>query len=107
MPTRDDGPMTNHADRAARLLALHTADTPLLLPNPWDAGTAKLLASLGFEALATTSLGTIDTGYWGRGAALKIPSRVRAAKRAHLPVVLMPVCGTSVAGRKATKVGRR
>src|SRR5580704_10099100 len=29
----------------------------LILPNPWDAGTAKLLASLGFEALATTSLG--------------------------------------------------
>ena len=27
------------------------------MPNPWDAGTAKLLASLGFEALATTSLG--------------------------------------------------
>jgi len=26
-------------------------------PNPWDAGTARLLASLGFEALATTSLG--------------------------------------------------
>src|SRR3979411_901847 len=29
----------------------------LILPNPWDAGTAKLLASVGFEALATTSLG--------------------------------------------------
>ncbi len=29
----------------------------MILPNPWDAGTAKLLASLGFEALATTSLG--------------------------------------------------
>src|SRR5207244_10737974 len=28
-----------------------------IIPNPWDAGTAKLLASLGFEALATTSLG--------------------------------------------------
>ena len=29
----------------------------MILPNPWDAGTAKLLASVGFEALATTSLG--------------------------------------------------
>ena len=29
----------------------------LILPNPWGAGTAKLLASVGFEALATTSLG--------------------------------------------------
>lgn len=35
----------------------HAKPGILLLPNPWDAGTAKLLASLGFEALATTSLG--------------------------------------------------
>jgi 2-methylisocitrate lyase-like PEP mutase family enzyme len=31
--------------------------SPLLMPNPWDAGSAKLLGSLGFEALATTSSG--------------------------------------------------
>src|SRR2546421_348857 len=43
------------------VLALHTAGTPLLLPNPWDAGSAKLLASLGFEALATTSSGFAAT----------------------------------------------
>jgi 2-methylisocitrate lyase-like PEP mutase family enzyme len=36
---------------------LHKRPEILILPNPWDAGTAKLLASLGFEALATTSLG--------------------------------------------------
>ena len=53
--------MSNQADRAAKLLALHTADAPLLLPNPWDAGSAKLLASLGFEALATTSSGFAAT----------------------------------------------
>ena len=99
--------MRSHAEKGCLFRELHKLREILILPNPWDAGTAKLLASLGFEALATTSLGTIDTGHWGRGAALKIPSRVRAAKRAHLPVVLMPVCGTSVAGRKATKVGRR
>ena len=29
----------------------------LVLPNPWDAGSAKMLASLGFDALATTSAG--------------------------------------------------
>jgi 2-methylisocitrate lyase-like PEP mutase family enzyme len=47
-------------DRAAlarRFLELHTTETPLLLPNPWDLGSAKLLASLGFKALATTSSG--------------------------------------------------
>lgn len=49
------------ADRCARFLALHHGESPLLLPNPWDAGSAKLLASLGFEALATTSSGSAAT----------------------------------------------
>ena len=44
-----------------RFLALHRPGTPLLVPNPWDAGSAKLLASLGFEALATTSAGFAAT----------------------------------------------
>jgi 2-methylisocitrate lyase-like PEP mutase family enzyme len=42
-------------------LALHDPASPLLLPNPWDAGSAKLLASLGFQALATTSSGFAAT----------------------------------------------
>ena len=42
-------------------LALHHESTPLLLPNPWDVGSAKLLASLGFRALATTSSGFAAT----------------------------------------------
>jgi 2-methylisocitrate lyase-like PEP mutase family enzyme len=53
--------MSDHADRAARFLALHEPGAPLLLPNPWDAGSAKLLASLGFDALATTSSGHAAT----------------------------------------------
>ncbi len=47
--------------RAQRFLALHRGPTPLLMPNPWDTGSAKLLASLGFEALATTSSGFAAT----------------------------------------------
>jgi 2-methylisocitrate lyase-like PEP mutase family enzyme len=43
---------------AADFLALHTADTPLLMPNPWDIGSARILAALGFTALATTSGGS-------------------------------------------------
>jgi 2-methylisocitrate lyase-like PEP mutase family enzyme len=39
-------------------LALHVRGKPLLIPNPWDAGSARLLAWLGFEALATTSSGS-------------------------------------------------
>jgi 2-methylisocitrate lyase-like PEP mutase family enzyme len=51
---------TDQATKAARFRALHEREEPLLLPNPWDAGTAKLLAGLGFEALATTSLGVAN-----------------------------------------------
>ena len=53
--------MTNQADRAARFRALHEGPRPLLMPNPWDAGSARLLAHLGFEALATTSSGSAAT----------------------------------------------
>lgn len=49
--------MTDQAARAATFRALHEQSRPLLLPNPWDAGSARMLAALGFEALATTSLG--------------------------------------------------
>jgi 2-methylisocitrate lyase-like PEP mutase family enzyme len=52
--------MTESADRARRFAALHERSEPLLLPNPWDAGTARILESLGFEALATTSLGVTN-----------------------------------------------
>jgi 2-methylisocitrate lyase-like PEP mutase family enzyme len=48
-------------EKAAHFLALHQGDQPLLIPNPWDAGSAKLLASLGFDALATTSSGFAGT----------------------------------------------
>ncbi len=40
-----------------RFSQLHRQDGLLVLPNPWDAGSAKMLASLGFQALATTSAG--------------------------------------------------
>jgi 2-methylisocitrate lyase-like PEP mutase family enzyme len=53
--------MTEQAEKAARFLDLHRPGRPLLLPNPWDQGSAKLLASLGFQALATTSSGFAAT----------------------------------------------
>lgn len=40
-----------------RFSQLHRQDGLLVLPNPWDAGSAKMLANLGFQALATTSAG--------------------------------------------------
>jgi 2-methylisocitrate lyase-like PEP mutase family enzyme len=45
------------AEKAEAFRALHERPGAFIIPNPWDAGTARLLASLGFEALATTSLG--------------------------------------------------
>jgi 2-methylisocitrate lyase-like PEP mutase family enzyme len=53
--------MVTQADKAQRFLAMHRAGEPLLMPNPWDLGSARLLASLGFEALATTSSGFAAT----------------------------------------------
>src|SRR3982751_4331040 len=46
---------------AESFLELHRRDRPLLIPNPWDVGSAKLLESIGFEALATTSSGFAAT----------------------------------------------
>jgi 2-methylisocitrate lyase-like PEP mutase family enzyme len=49
------------AERAERFRALHVPGTPLLMPNAWDIGSAALFASLGFEAIATTSGGFAAT----------------------------------------------
>ncbi len=53
--------MTTQSEKAAGFLELHRPGNPLLLPNPWDQGSARLLASLGFKALATTSSGYAAT----------------------------------------------
>ncbi|PSM16912.1 MULTISPECIES: isocitrate lyase/PEP mutase family protein [Nitratireductor] len=44
-------------DKGRIFRALHEAPAPFIIPNPWDVGTARFLASLGFTALATTSAG--------------------------------------------------
>ena len=53
--------MTTQAQKAAAFRALHQREGVFIIPNPWDAGTARLLTALGFEALATTSLGLANT----------------------------------------------
>jgi len=53
--------------RRARFAELHARDQLFVMPNPWDVGSARILAAIGFEALATTSaglawvLGKLDT----------------------------------------------
>src|SRR5690349_9577310 len=45
----------SQGDKAARFRKLHEGPGAFIIPNPWDAGSARLLAGLGFEALATSS----------------------------------------------------
>jgi 2-methylisocitrate lyase-like PEP mutase family enzyme len=47
----------NAGERRARFRELHAREQLFVMPNPWDAGSARILAAAGFEALATTSAG--------------------------------------------------
>ncbi|HEV2779503.1 MAG TPA: isocitrate lyase/phosphoenolpyruvate mutase family protein [Actinophytocola sp.] len=79
--------MTDQATKAARFRALHERPEPFLLPNPWDAGTARLLAGLGFDALATTSLGVANLVGRTRASRQEILDNCRAINDATpLPV---------------------
>ncbi len=49
--------MRTQAEKGSVFRALHQQDKAFIIPNPWDVGTARLLAHLGFDALATTSAG--------------------------------------------------
>lgn len=49
--------MRTQAEKGLAFRALHERDEAFLIPNPWDVGTARLLETLGYEALATTSAG--------------------------------------------------
>jgi len=47
----------SQSEKAKKFRALHAGPGAFIIPNPWDAGSARILASLGFQALATTSAG--------------------------------------------------
>ena len=49
--------MKTQAEKGTEFRELHHRDLAFIIPNPWDAGTARLLEHIGFEALATTSAG--------------------------------------------------
>jgi 2-methylisocitrate lyase-like PEP mutase family enzyme len=49
--------MITQAEKGKAFRALHERNGAFIIPNPWDAGTARILSHLGFEALATTSMG--------------------------------------------------
>jgi 2-methylisocitrate lyase-like PEP mutase family enzyme len=48
-------------EKAARFRALHDAPDTFVIPNPWDVGSARILAGLGFQALATSSAASAST----------------------------------------------
>jgi len=50
-------PLLTQVEKGRTFRALHERHSAFIIPNPWDVGTARLLAQLGFEALATTSAG--------------------------------------------------
>jgi 2-methylisocitrate lyase-like PEP mutase family enzyme len=80
--------VTRQEDKAHAFRALHEG-TPFVIPNPWDAGSARVLEALGFEALATTSSGFAFTlGRLDGGATLDdVVAHVEALVRAtDLPV---------------------
>jgi len=57
MSSPSSSPLFSPSDRAVAFRALHLREGAFIIPNPWDVGSARLLAQLGFEALATTSAG--------------------------------------------------
>jgi len=84
-----DTAVPTQLEKARAFRALHQSDRTFIIPNPWDAGTACLLAHMGFEALATTSAGAAfsagkpDHGV-GRDAMLQHVAAITAA--VDLPV---------------------
>jgi 2-methylisocitrate lyase-like PEP mutase family enzyme len=81
----------SQAEKAAAFRALHQRPGAFIIPNPWDAGTARLLAALGFEALATTSLGFANTLGRPDGAGLVDRDEIIDNCRAIAEAVDLPV----------------
>lgn len=81
--------MTSIEDKARLFAELHVPGQPFIIPNPWDVGTARILAGMGFPALATTSAGFaftqgLNDGHVTRDQALAHSSAI--ARRVSVPV---------------------
>jgi 2-methylisocitrate lyase-like PEP mutase family enzyme len=78
-------------DKATAFQALHARPGTFVIPNPWDAGTARLLAAIGFEALATTSLGLANSLGRPDGAGAVSRAEVLENCRAIAGATVLPV----------------
>ncbi len=79
----------SQSDRAARFRALHAASGVFVIPNPWDAGSARILAGLGFQALATSS--GASAGMLGRRDGKVTRDEALAHARAIVEATDLPV----------------
>ncbi|MFK4506249.1 isocitrate lyase/PEP mutase family protein [Bradyrhizobium daqingense] len=100
--------MTSQLDKARAFRALHERPGAFIIPNPWDAGTAKLLAAMGFEALATTSLGVANMlGKGDVGLDLILANARTIVDASDLPVsVDLENCGAHEPKRAAEAIRR-
>lgn len=87
--------------KAARLRELHRAETPLILVNAWDAVSARIVESLGFDAVATTSSGVANAEGYPDGQ--RIPRDAMLARvRVIASAVAVPVTADLEGGYGAT-----
>ncbi len=83
--------MRTQDEKGRAFKALHARSEAFVIPNPWDAGTAQILAAFGFEALATTSLGVASMlgrrdDSWGVSAADVLENCRAISAATDLPV---------------------
>src|SRR6266850_8058065 len=79
------------AAKGERFRGLHERPGAFVIPNPWDAGTARILASMGFEALTTTSAGLAFTLGRPDGAGVVTRDEALANARAMVEATDLPV----------------
>jgi 2-methylisocitrate lyase-like PEP mutase family enzyme len=80
---------SSQSDKAARFRALHQGPATFVIPNPWDAGSARILAGLGFQALATSS--GASAGSLGRRDGELMRDEALAQARAIVDATDLPV----------------
>ena len=80
---------TSQSEKATRFRALHQGPGAFLIPNPWDGGSARILAGLGFQALATSS--GAEAGVLGRRDGRVTRDEALAHARAIVAAVDLPV----------------
>lgn len=83
--------MPTQAEKAAVFQTLHQSAKPFVIGNPWDAGSARILTSLGYKALSTTSAGLAFSLGRKDGTAAVTRAEALANAKAIVDVTALPV----------------